>query len=192
MTKLKAYEEISKKFLTYLAYNDFSTGPCVSAAEFEQRLLDYPFLEYASNNWFIHNKHLEIQRSVAHLFNHIWVKFDSPKYLSWFQAFCDKTLTMKREWNTYKITNPSIIYYPSLWGLQALLDHGANVNAEGGYYGSSLQVAYRNGFMAHQRHEKILLTLLDAGADMYIVREKYRSVLEAAKANEHNKVVEIL
>lgn len=82
MTKSKAEEEISQKCLTYLAYDDFKVGPCKSAAEFDHSLLDYPFLEYSANNWFIHAREQQTQRSVAYAFDKFWTTVESPKYLS--------------------------------------------------------------------------------------------------------------
>ncbi|EOD43980.1 putative ankyrin repeat protein [Neofusicoccum parvum UCRNP2] len=56
------------------------------------------------------------------------------------------------------------LYYASLEGLvgpvQMLLDKGADVNAQGGYYGNALQVASSRGY------EKVVQILLDKEADV--------------------------
>ncbi|KAK5213084.1 hypothetical protein LTR47_006963 [Exophiala xenobiotica] len=44
--------------------------------------------------------------------------------------------------------------------VRILLDHGADVNAEGGQYGNALQAALKGG------HEKMVLMLVDRGADV--------------------------
>lgn len=178
MTRFKAEEEISQKCLTYLAYDDFAEGPCTTAAEFDQRLLDYPFLEYSANNWFIHTRETRTQQSVAHLFDGIWTTVKSPKYLTWFQTFCDRTIASKRTYDTYKMTNPSIVYYPSLWGLHVLLQrivmNGADVNVQGGYYGQALQAA------AIQKNRECFEILLDHGADVHAQGGYFGNALQAS------------
>ncbi|OBT63806.1 hypothetical protein VE03_06936 [Pseudogymnoascus sp. 23342-1-I1] len=178
MTKSDADEEISRKCLIYLGYDDFNVGPCKSDAEFDLRLADYPFLEYAANCWFIHGRGEQAQRCVAYLFDKTWTTVESPKYLSWYQAFCDKTITSKRKYNTYQITNPSIVYYPALWGLHVLLERliidDANVNIQGGYYGQALQAASIN------QNLECFKLLLDHGADVHAQGGYFGNALQAS------------
>ena len=43
--------EFAKACLSYLAFDVFEDGPCMSVDQFQVRLEDYPFLEYASHHW---------------------------------------------------------------------------------------------------------------------------------------------
>jgi ankyrin repeat protein len=85
------------------------------------------------------------------------------------------------------------LYYASFGGLtnavMCLIDRGANVNAEGGYYGNPLYAASVQG------HEKIVELLLSKGADINGQIENYGSTstaLQAASLKGHEKVVELL
>ena len=162
MTKSNADEEISRKCLTYLAYDDFNVGPYKSDRKLKRRLIDYPYLEYAADSWFIHSRGEQTQESVAYLFDKIWTTVESPKYLSWYQAHSDKTIMPEWKYDTSKTT--PIVYYPALWGLHVLLKRllidGVDVNIHGGYYGQALQAAAIN-----QNHQCFKL-LLDHGADV--------------------------
>lgn len=98
--------------------------------------------------------------------------------VSWYQAFCDKTITSERKYNTYQITNPPIVYYPALWGLHVLLERlivdDTSVNIQGGYYGQALQAASIN-----QNHECFKL-LLDHGANVHAQGGYFGNALQAS------------
>ena len=70
--------------------------------------------------------------------------------------------------------------------VERLLDKGADVNAEGGEYGSALQAASQGG------HEKVVQLLLDKGADVNARGGEYWSALVAASYRGHPYVVELL
>ena len=52
-----------------------------------------------------------------------------------------------------------------------LLDKGAEVNAQGGWYGNALQAASEGG------HEKVIQMLLDKGAEVNIQGGEYGNAL---------------
>lgn len=52
--------------------------------------------------------------------------------------------------------------------VQTLMDAGADVNAQGGYYSNALQAAARSG------QEKVVQMLMDAGAGPAVRREPTR------------------
>ncbi|KFZ00823.1 hypothetical protein V501_10436 [Pseudogymnoascus sp. VKM F-4519 (FW-2642)] len=176
MTKSNADEEIGRICLTYLAYDDFNAGPYESDAESDAEsglssIVGYPFLKYAANSWFIHSREEQAQRSVVCLFDKIWTTVESPKYMSWHQAFSPWKYDMGRS------TNQSIIYYPALFGLHVLLERlvdDANVNIQGGYYGQALQAAAVN-----QNHQCFEI-LLDHGADVHAQGGHFGNALQAS------------
>ncbi|MCJ1470198.1 hypothetical protein MMC07_008843, partial [Pseudocyphellaria aurata] len=67
-----------------------------------------------------------------------------------------------------------------------LLDKGADVNAQGGYYGNALQAASWRG------HQQIVELLLDKGADANLQGGKYGNALQAASEKGRWQIVELL
>jgi ankyrin repeat protein len=70
--------------------------------------------------------------------------------------------------------------------IQMLLEAGANVNAQGGFYGHPLQAAARKGVV------EIVALLLDAGADVNARADFYGNALHAAAYGGHKAVVALL
>ncbi|THW54470.1 hypothetical protein D6D19_10716, partial [Aureobasidium pullulans] len=61
---------------------------------------------------------------------------------------------------------------------------GADVNAQGGEYGSALQAASVKG------HDKTVQILLDRGADVNAQGGEYGSALQAASVKGHDKILD--
>ncbi|KAF4534640.1 uncharacterized protein LTHEOB_12918 [Lasiodiplodia theobromae] len=70
--------------------------------------------------------------------------------------------------------------------VQALLDKGADVNAQGGHYGNALQAASEGG------HVQVVQILLKKGADVYAQGGEYGNALQAASSRGHVQVVQML
>jgi ankyrin repeat protein len=70
--------------------------------------------------------------------------------------------------------------------VKLLLDAGADVNLQGGNYGTALQAASAGG------HSRSVRLLLDAGADVNLMGGKYGSALQAAQQNGHDGIVDLL
>ncbi|PGH28581.1 hypothetical protein GX50_08674, partial [[Emmonsia] crescens] len=70
--------------------------------------------------------------------------------------------------------------------VQMLLDSNADVNAQGGEYGTALQAA------SHRGHEKVVQMLLDRDADINARGGYYDTALQAASQGGHEKVVQML
>jgi hypothetical protein len=67
-----------------------------------------------------------------------------------------------------------------------LIEAGADVNAQGEYYGNALQAASEGG------HEKVVRMLIEVGADVNAQGEYYGNALQAASARGLEKVMQIL
>jgi hypothetical protein len=84
----------------------------------------------------------------------------------------------------------SRLYYACFVGLIApardLVGYGADVNAQGGEYGSALQAASLGG------HEEIVKFLMDNGADVNVQGGKYGNALQAASKEGHQEIVNFL
>jgi ankyrin repeat protein len=70
--------------------------------------------------------------------------------------------------------------------MEVLLDKGADVNAQGGYYGNALQSASVNG------HKEVVTLLLDKGADVNAQGGYYGNALQAASHNGHKDMATLL
>ncbi|KAM0172531.1 hypothetical protein ACHAPF_007410 [Botrytis cinerea] len=67
-----------------------------------------------------------------------------------------------------------------------LLDHGADVNAQGGEYGNALQAAARRG------NQEIVKLLLDRGANVNAQGGEYGNALQAAARDGNQEIVKLL
>jgi len=70
--------------------------------------------------------------------------------------------------------------------VQMLLDNGADVNAQGGYYGNALQAASFEG------SDTAVQMLLDKGADVNAQGGGYGNALKAATLEGNDSTVQIL
>ena len=68
--------------------------------------------------------------------------------------------------------------------MKLLLDKGAYINAQGGYYDNALEAASRNG------HDKVVQLLLDKGA--VLDAGSLRRSLREAKRGKYDRVVQLL
>ena len=75
------------------------------------------------------------------------------------------------------------LYYAALGGLlhtvKCLLDRGADVNAQNGFYGNALQAASSGG------HEQIVRLLVEKGADINAQGGSYGNLHQAASSRGH-------
>jgi hypothetical protein len=112
-----------------------------------------------------------------------------PTYYTWIQLH---NLDPKRvmSWREPKNGMARPLYYAALLGLgivaRMLLNKGADVNAQGGYYGNALQAALYRG------HEQVVKMLLNKGADVNAQGGHYGNALQAASARGHEQVVKML
>jgi Ankyrin repeats (3 copies) len=86
---------------------------------------------------------------------------------------------------------PEPLCYACLEGLAEVAGYlitieGADVNAQGGYYGNALQAASSRG------HDKVVEVLLAKGANVNAQGGRYGNALQAASFEGHDKVIKIL
>lgn len=174
----EAMADLSLRCLTYINYDVFNEGPAASADEFEARLRNYPFLDYACNYWFTHCRDIKVQEKICGRFENVWADRDFPKYLSWSQVFCDVSVTLKRDYQTYHLRTPSMLYFPALWGLSVLcaklIALGHPIDQPGGYYGSAIQAAAVN------KHSDVVEFFIDKGVDINQQCGYFGNALQAA------------
>ncbi|KAJ5865176.1 uncharacterized protein N7529_007092 [Penicillium soppii] len=86
------------------------------------------------------------------------------------------------------------ITYPVMWAsvnghdriVELLLEQGADVNAQGGHFGTAFQAACYKG------HDKIAQMLLERGADVNTQGGEYGNALQAACYKGHDKIAQML
>ncbi|CAN9376854.1 unnamed protein product [Alternaria alternata] len=90
---------------------------------------------------------------------------EKPAYLNWIRLHDPELPWREPDLNKSADSIPVPLYHAALLGLsivtKLLLDQGAEVNAQGGYFGNALQAASWGG------HEQVVKTLLDAGAHQH-------------------------
>lgn len=91
--------------------------------------------------------------------------------------------------NAKNINGASAVYSCARYGhaavLKLLLEHGANADEAGGFFGNPLQAAAFHGYL------DIVQILIDRGANLF-VRGKFISAFEAALSGGNEKVIEVL
>jgi hypothetical protein len=145
----------------------------------------YPFLRYASTFALYHAEKAKAgcitQKAV------VWRLLQPHSEFERLRSFHDVF-----EGNFRLIYDTGLLLYAvSLHGYYELvqiilLEKGANVNAQGGYYGSALQAASAQG------HEAVVALLLENGADANMQGGWYGNALCAASVRGHEAVVALL
>ncbi|KAF8854030.1 ankyrin [Acephala macrosclerotiorum] len=173
-----AEEQIAQTCLSYLLH--FQKGVLTS-----KNVNTFPLALYAAEHWCRHFRAIKYSDQATKLGMQL---FQRDPFENWIRLF-----NTDRAWEGTDIERTSIVsplYYASLEGLfklvSLLLEKGADVNAQGGHYGSALQAASANG------HEAIVALLLEKGADVNAQGGHYGSALQAASANGHEAIVALL
>jgi len=115
---------------------------------------------------------------------------EEPAYLTWIRLYDPDCPWREPDLKKGLESIASPLYYGAQLGLSTiarlLLIKGADVNAQGGFYGNALQAASAGG------HEQVVKTLLDENADVKAQGGHYGNALQAASAGGHEKVVKML
>lgn len=168
--------EIARTCLTYLLFKHFSTGPCISAAEYSTRLDNYPLFIYASGLWPDHARPVlstdkKLFQLAMRLFDPSSTKsepqsskgYRNKNFMSWIQCIC--AWPMGDSWSVNHFNERATpLYYASSFGLTEIVEELINrkvaLDAPGGrFLGTALHAAVWRG------HNDILKMLIDAGAD---------------------------
>ncbi|KAJ6118794.1 NACHT nucleoside triphosphatase [Penicillium samsonianum] len=148
------------------------------------------------------NEHdFPMARSAAELLTgHAWSAQASEEIVQMILRFLENKATFQRWTDLNQVDNRSVydifrprgprLYYACFVGLVAparhLVSQGADVNAQGGYYGNALQAASTEG------HQEIIELLLDKGAHINAQGGYYGNALQAASYRGHQQIVMLL
>ncbi|KAF8486642.1 hypothetical protein JB92DRAFT_2799171, partial [Gautieria morchelliformis] len=172
-----AHVFIAKTCLAYLLQFDQEDGVNLNTA------WSYPLSRYAAENWMYHARSdLAGDRADLHGLIMTLLEPMNAVYDNWMWLYHESGRRVRPG------THP--LYIVAETGLQRacqhLLQKGSDVNAPGGFYGTSLQVAALGG------HDMIVRLLLEKGTDVNADGGGGRSALEAAASGGHNTVVQLL
>ena len=181
ISEKSSHSKISEISLAYLLQFD-SFEPLTNA------MLDSsPLAWYVAKHWIDHAKSGGIDGSALKL---IFQLFMSKAALAnWIRiwdidGFGNTDLSMDKA----EIHCP--LYYATVTGIEQLayhlLENGAEVNAQGGYYGNALQAASSGG------HEGIVKVLLQKGAEVNAQGGLFGNALQAASSGDHEGIVKVL
>jgi ankyrin repeat protein len=144
----------------------------------EEPAISYPFLRYASTYTLHHAKNA--QQTLVQRLHQLHNGFE--RFRSFHDAFQGSDLRYG--------TGAKLLYAVSLNGyyefVQIVLEKGAEVNAQGGFYGNALQAASERG------HEEVVALLLENGADVNAQGGHFGNALQAASEGGHEEVVALL
>jgi ankyrin repeat protein len=209
--------ELGKVCLTYIGFKDFENGYCYDTLSYKDRESRYPFLKYATTNWYKH-----AADNIAHQdqFPLICQLFELPKtqqFLCWSQGLAveerggvardsDLNMAIQILSDTTPLHLASALALHELVGW--LIQNGAEVNKIGQYLGTPLCCAIGGIFCLsdyddvwdaktdptwreEDRH-KTVLTLLKSGADVDAARNPDFSPLSIALKIEDSVIVNSL
>ena len=150
----------------------------------------YNLARYSAEFWIIHARAAAqndeaMNRLIMKLFS-----LQDGTYLNWTRIY---NLESPLEGPTFRRREdvPAPLYNASMAGLTEIVgclinEVGADVNAQGGHYGTALRAASSRG------HDKVVELLLDKGAEINAQGRFHGNALQAASAGGHDKVVELL
>ena len=149
-----------------------------------------PLANYAAENWFIHAQNGEYNAVNLKLMLELFNNNVAP-YINWMRIYNIDGNWWKRQnlaMNESELITP--LYCASSAGIkevvQLLIVKGANVNAQDGKYGHSLQAAVYKG------HKEIAKLLIVNGANVNAKGGEYSNALQAAALGGHQAIVELL
>ncbi|KAF4342866.1 Pfs NACHT and ankyrin domain protein [Fusarium beomiforme] len=145
---------------------------------------DFPMARYAAESWMEYAASAETSEDIVR----ITVNFLRDETA--FQRWC-RLYQADRRWDTEPgPPKASRLYYVCLGGLveaaKNMITEGADVNAQGGWFGNALQAASSNG------NRDVIQLLLDKRADINAQGGKLGNALQAASYEGHQEITQLL
>ncbi|KAF8166996.1 ankyrin repeat-containing domain protein [Mycena galopus ATCC 62051] len=153
--------------------------------EHKSDLQCYPLALYAANYWFYHIKLFDGPKQLVDEILELFGR-DSPQYITWCRLYTFRQGIRLGSLNKSAVVLPPIyagVFVGILQVVERLLDQGADVNEQGGEYGSALQAACAEG------HTQIACLLVERRANMNMKGGRYDNALQAASTEGHTEIV---
>lgn len=180
-----AEEDIATTCVTYLSFNTFESGFCVTNLEFEERLQSNPLYDYAARSWGHHvlMASMEAEQSIFDLLE------SEPKV-----SACSQALMVSRSYLGNSQSVPRHItglHFAALFGLKTTIRILLNI----GYSPDPGDTSFRTPliYAAEMGHEAVVRTLLGTGkVDIDSKDEDGRTPLSHAAERGHEDIVRTL
>ena len=183
--EVAAKASIATVCLAYLLHLDFN--PDLPIREIKE---EFPLAQYSARYWMINAMVAEREDETVQGFIVKFFCSHQGSYKTCYGLYRpDEPWSEESDLTSKNIASP--LYYASFGGfrnaVECLLRRGADVNAQGGYYGNALHAA------SHQGHEAVVKLLLGSGnVDVYSKANGGRTPLLTAAINGHEAVVKLL
>ncbi|OAP55741.1 hypothetical protein AYL99_09893 [Fonsecaea erecta] len=180
-----AQRQIAVASLTYLGLDCFQDGPCTNSEKLQQRLQEYPFLDYAARFWGIHAREvrpMDISNLAQKLLHHpgkvasCWQMLQSPSH----------RFSPSRASDSARITALHLLAYFGLRDLSLWVSDFEGIHAKDSFGRDPLAWAI------HYNQLEMMDLLLDKGADVAAVDLMGRSHLALAAIEGKMGVLERL
>jgi ankyrin repeat protein len=174
----KMLAECSMRFLSF--FNADETN------ERTNRTANDVLLDYSAKFWPMHFRESCFSSSRDATISDLALAVSDPKsrgFSQWSRIHW-KYMTYEDPQTNIQLVIASLFGHDTV--VHLLLDKGADVNAQGGYYGNALQAASFGG------HEQVVKMLLDKGANVNAQAGDYGNALQAASVRGHEQVVKML
>ncbi|KAA8893974.1 ankyrin repeat-containing domain protein [Sphaerosporella brunnea] len=193
LSSLECNLRLAESCLTYLSFKECEAGPVDAIhiwrpnvrPRIESRQRKLRFLNYSAIHWPNHTRQTDQENNAQRRLSGTFRKLaeSRPKIALAYQILC-----FSRH-RGFVETAP--LQIAASLGLVAfvndLLEVGANVNAQGGYYRNALQAAAATG-----ENEAVVRLLIEKGADVNAQGGEYGNALLAAIGNGHEAVIRLL
>ncbi|KIX03893.1 uncharacterized protein Z518_07446 [Rhinocladiella mackenziei CBS 650.93] len=152
--------ELAKYCLTYLFFNNLSSGPCPTSQTYTERMIRYPLLQYAAVCWTYFVRETTPTPELRQFIS----RFFSPLCRSTFMSWVQVLNAVHASWDFYpRHTTP--LYYAASFGLtetvaDMITNPEVDLNAPGSRFGGTALHA-----AVLRQHTSVMKVLLDAGAD---------------------------
>jgi ankyrin repeat protein len=172
--------------LTYLAFDEFESGPCSDGENLDQRLQKYRFLDYASHHWGYHFKEdqdedeMELLQEFLH----------NPMKLASSIQVLHAPSHRRDKWYDRFPKQATPLQVAAHWGLDKvvamLLQESVEVDSQDSQGATALQLAARNG------HLHTVRLLRGRAARVEIMDHRGRTAVAWASRYGHKATVELL
>jgi hypothetical protein len=181
--------ELANNCLTYLSFNEFSSGPCFTDKSYADRLVRYPLLDYAAVCWTYFVRKTEMTPDLRHRI----IDFFSPLRRSTFMSWVQVLNAVNGCWDSFP-PHATQLYYASSFGLEETVEDMLKDPAIGDYLdtpgsrfgGTPLHAAVL------REHVPAMRLLLDAGADPNQADWSLISPLHTAATYGNKEVIQML
>ncbi|XP_014558524.1 hypothetical protein COCVIDRAFT_25002 [Bipolaris victoriae FI3] len=186
-----AHKILAEQCLHYIGFYDSQTrSERDTLVQNRQHHSAHSFFEYSSEFWTMHFQEANLSSGKDAALLQLGCKVSNPKSM----CFLKWTRIQQHRYASRHFKDASHLTIVSLFGhnevVKMLLDKGADVNAQGGFYGNALYAASEEG------HEQVVEMLLNAGASFNsyfdYLGQSYSDALELALSRGDDQVVEIL